>query len=444
MTERESASLIGGGAAIDFGALFRRFSVEEERASFARLPLVDLDGVFAFFIFAGSLLIVELASYGAAVFCCALAGYFIARSDAVRNTLQRQWPFLIFPCFAMMSTLWSDAPFHTLKHSIEFTLTVVAGLLLASVKNPKSMLAGLFGAFTLYTLIALAIGSFVDVGETGTTALTGLNDSKNELSDMAASGFLVSAFMLWIGLRSGSFVQCLLAAAVGAVQLYATIAARSAGGTMGLGVAMAALAVLIGFRNASTSARSTVVVVGGTAALLGAVVLLLFSDDILSWLSLAFGKDETLTGRTYLWEHARELIAERPIAGTGFGAFWQQGNVEAEGLWRVAHIVNRGGFNFHNTVYDVLVDMGWSGLIIFGWTFVSGFWGAAASYVRKPSLLSCYWLGMSVFILVRTPFETIGIYEFYFSTVLLYAIFGSGAVEPLVIRVPERPVATQS
>ena len=49
------------------------------------------------------------------------------------------------------------------------------------------------------------------------------------------------------------------------------------------------------------------------------------------------------------------------MLGRGYYAFWRQGNLDAEGLWRYFGIDSRGGFTFHNTLVDILVTLGWIG-----------------------------------------------------------------------------------
>ncbi|HKD46397.1 MAG TPA: hypothetical protein VKB67_01805, partial [Rhizomicrobium sp.] len=99
-------------------------------------------------------------------------------------------------------------------------------------------------------------------------------------------------------------------------------------------------------------------------------------------------------------------------------------NLDAEGLWQFAHITSRTGFNFHNTGYDILVSLGWVGLILFALTLIVGLVKMAAVYVNGPSLLTAFWLALAASIVARLPVETMGIYEFSAETIFLFAIFG--------------------
>ena len=76
----------------------------------------------------------------------------------------------------------------------------------------------------------------------------------------------------------------------------------------------------------------------------------------------AFGKDATLTGRTYLWAEGLAAARENPFLGVGYQAYWVQGFPEAERLWEEFYIGSRSGFHFHNTYIEVLVELGFVGL----------------------------------------------------------------------------------
>jgi len=152
-----------------------------------------------------------------------------------------------------------------------------------------------------------------------------------------------------------------------------------------------------------------------------------------------FDKDLTLTGRTYLWQRAYDLIAETPWLGKGFHSFWLQGNPDAEGLWQYAGITSREGFNFHNTAIEILVHLGWFGLVVCTLVVVIALGILIARFLIRPNLFICFWLSVLVYELVRTPIESIGITEFYFSTVLIFMAMGSSFAAPSA-----RPSAVQT
>jgi exopolysaccharide production protein ExoQ len=190
--------------------------------------------------------------------------------------------------------------------------------------------------------------------------------------------------------------------------------------------------------------------VGLRAILIGFLcVCLIVGAASFEWLSTQlielgadlFDKDPTLTGRTYLWYRADQLIAERPLLGRGFYAFWLQGNTDAEGLWRYAGITSRGGFSFHNTGVEILVQLGWLGLVTVLLTVLIGLGLLLRRFIRRPNLALCIWMSILLYELVRTPIEAVGMAPFYFSTILTFAALaaalGSGKTEPAYEPTPD-------
>ena len=100
---------------------------------------------------------------------------------------------------------------------------------------------------------------------------------------------------------------------------------------------------------------------------------------------MSTGKDVTLTGRTDLWAVAFQEIAERPVLGTGFQAFWVQGNPLAEELWAMFGIDSRSGFHFHNTLLSNAVEIGIVGVALQAVVFFGGLGASLVWAIRSPS-----------------------------------------------------------
>lgn len=383
---------------------------------------IDAQGVLVFALFSSMLFIARMGTYGAVLFTAAALMWAVWRWDDLLDVMRRRWFLLLLPLYAVLSSAWSDVPLETLRHSGELFITIMAALLLGARGNARSVFLGLFAAFAVYIAVSVAVGTTVDIGMTGTTAVAGLNDSKNEQADTAATGFLISVAAFFMGVKLRSVLQCAIAAAAAAVEIYATIAAVSTGALAGLAVATCVFFVMLAFAPAGRISRAAIVGIGGGVSALLAAAFVLFRGDMVQWAAQTFAKDSTLTGRTYLWSRAQDLIVEKPLFGRGFAAFWQHGNLDAEGLWQFAQITNRTGFNFHSTIYDCLVEVGWIGFLLFMATLLVGLAMLAVNYTRKPSVLASFWIAMAVLMLVRMPVESIGLSEFYFSTVLLFAL----------------------
>lgn len=372
------------------------------------------------------LFLLQLGSKGAAA-AIALAAVLAAveRRNLTRLFDGRALLFLI-PLVCIATALWSDAPGASLRYGAEMFLTVAAGLVLSLTSRPREAIIGAFAAFATYAAISLVFGHYSSAG-TIWAAFTGLDSGKNFLAEIAATGALLAIavpFFLLESWRPMVLLAALAAAPALALEFYILVVARSAGAILALASGVGLLALLLTVSRLPSSWRIGVSVIG--AFLLGLVGL--FHDQIASTASQAaleaFHKDPTLTGRTYLWYRAHQMIAERPLLGHGFYAFWRHGNPDAEGLWQFADIDGRSGFNFHNTGIESLMQFGWVGSLTIAAVVAVTAVALARRFVLHPSVALCLWLALCGFELVRSFFESIGPMPFYFSNVMLAAALG--------------------
>ena len=383
----------------------------------------DSDGFFAFVVVATML--VGGAMFGtasAAAIAVMAAAYLMVRLPQIGEIVGPRSLILVIPIFAVLSVLWSQYPVDTLKYSLEFALTVGIGVLLSAAPHPKAVLWGVFLAFASYVLAALAFGQSVDVGNNGETAFSGLTQGKNLMGDIAANGTLVSLACLVAAVEDRRPFRMLGVLAVTALETYVLLKARSAGALLGMVPAVLALIFALAMRPAGLTMRLIATMFMSLAA---AVMAVAYGSAIVQDSMTLFDKDPTLTGRTYLWQRAADFIAEKPALGTGFNAFWVQGNPDAEGLWRFGGIVDRMGFSFHNTLIELLVNVGWVGVFVFALVAIVSSVLLVRRVLMRPSLALCCWLSLLIYEFVRMPVEAIGTAPFSYGTVLLFAGFGA-------------------
>lgn len=412
------------------------------------VDLLDLEFATAFGLFTAMLFISQLGSLGALVIIGLTGFYALLHLARLYDLLLPRAFILAIPAVIVLSTLWSETRSETLKYAIEFTITVGAGLLLSGSRRPMSVLFGMFLAFGVYIAVSLAFGQSVFVGTTGTTAFSGLNRGKNMLADIASTGLLISAATFLVAFAERRLLLVLAAVLVGGMELYVVIAARSAGAMLGFALATALFALLLALRPIGAVLRATGTFFLGLVLVIAALNYRDLSSAMIDTGARFFDKDMTLTGRTYLWQRAYDLIHETPWLGRGFRSFWLQGNPDAEGLWQYAGIVSRDGFNFHNTAVEILVHLGWVGLIVYGAVVVLALGFLIARFLTRPNLFVCFWLSILVYELVRMPIESIGFTEFYFSTVLLFMALGSAFAVPrgrlLAVPVPKQRLSART
>jgi exopolysaccharide production protein ExoQ len=401
--------------------------------SVARLisvDLLDLEFAAAFGLFSAMLFISQLGSLGALAIIGLTGGYALLHLTRLYEILLPRAFILAIPAVIVLSTLWSETRSETLKYALEFAITAGAGLMLSGSRRPMSVLFGLFMAFSFYIAVSIAFGQSVFVGTSGTTAFSGLNYGKNMLADIASTGLLISGATFLVAIAERRWLLILAALVAAALELYVVIAARSAGAMLGFGIATAVFGLLVLLRPIGVLLRATATFFLALLLLLAALNYRMLSSALMDASTRIFDKDTTLTGRTYLWERAYDLIRETPWLGKGFRSFWLQGNPDAEGLWQYAGIASRDGFNFHNTAVEILVHLGWVGLVVYGSVITLALGFLVVRFVRRPNLFICFWLSILIYELVRMPIESIGFTEFYFSTVLLFMAMGSPFAVP--------------
>jgi exopolysaccharide production protein ExoQ len=395
----------------------------------------DSDGFFAFALAAAMLFAWSLGTAGAAAVAALTLIYAMVRLPQIGEVLAPRAFILIAPILAILSVLWSQYPTETLKYSLEFALTVGSALLLSAAPRPTAVLWGLFFAFACYVAVSLVLGQAVDVGNTGETAFAGLTESKNLLGDIASTGALLSLACFVASIEDRRPFRALLTIVVGAIEVYAMIEARSAGALLGIAPAVASFIFFLALRPARFVVRLLVTML---ASLLAAVGTIGLGSTVLETGMTLFDKDPTLTGRTYLWQRAADFIAEKPILGDGFNGFWVQGNTDAEGLWRYAGIIERMGFSFHNSLIEILVNLGWVGVVVFGSVAIVGSVVLLRRVMTRPTLALCFWMSFVVYELVRTPIEAIGTAPFSHSTLLLFTGLGAGFTARRLAVIPAR------
>jgi exopolysaccharide production protein ExoQ len=326
-------------------------------------------------------------------------------------------PMLVFPLFAIASTAWSEAPGQTLRYSIQFAVSLLAGVLIARRTPGPAAIGAVFCAFFIAGVMSLLSHRYGTVGARGEQVFLGLFGSKNEMA-MAASMLTLSAAAALADPRQPLLIRL---AAIAGLGLGAVLLAmsKSAGATISTAVAGAGFVLMTVLTRIGPRMRVLVAIV---AVLLAAPFGLVAAELAHSTDTVAvkLGKDPTLTGRTYLWERARQYVSVRPVLGHGYEAFWRHGNLEAEGLWRYGKIQERAGFNFHNEYIEILVALGWAGLVLFLITLVTTSVGLVWRLIRAPTPTVAFAASVFFALLMRSPMESTLLGTFNFVSVMFF------------------------
>ena len=340
------------------------------------------------------------------------------------NYAKLHW-IVAFAMVACLSVFWSAAPAVTARAGLQLLSHVACALIAARTVSIRTLTLGsLIGALSVLAY-SLAFGSYHYDDLDGSYTFVGAFASKNQLGLFASLG-VYFAFAAIFVLRERGLWR-MLAVACGALSGYALVASQSAASVVATAVTLAivvGLAVILMF-----SPRVRKVGLLAVAIVAIAIVSVGLNLGAMDLLLGAFGKDSTLTGRTYLWAQGWEAAAQAPMLGAGYQAYWVQGFPEAERLWEEFYITTRSGFHFHNTYIEVLVELGFVGFALLSLVMARVLVGHLTRLLNdRHNQASYVMLGIAVMLLIRSFVEIDVVHPYVVGSFLIYYAAGLLAV----------------
>lgn len=358
----------------------------------------------------------KLGTIGAALFVAPWLIAVFLRPRAAMEGVIRNAPLLVIPSYAIASILWSGEKLDTLKHSLEFLLTILIAIWASTCVRPRTFISALFLSGLAVMILSVLLGTQDLDEETGEYILVGIFASKNQLA-LYASILILTALTLMFDAAQSSRMRLLAVAAI-LPAVWALIVSHSVGSILFCGLGVAAVLVLRMMSLMPTSVRAALFIVGfmlSVAAIIGVTLALGSLDALLN----SVGKDASLTGRTDLWESAFNLIEQRPLLGVGFNAFWHIGNPEAERLWFISHVPPGAGFNFHNLYLNTAVELGLVGTACLAVLLCAIGLRLLWAMLYDPQPHHFLAAGIFVYFVALSPLEAYFLYEFHPGTLLL-------------------------
>lgn len=336
------------------------------------------------------------------------------------NYARYLWLFA-FALFACLSVFWSQAPGVTARAGIQYLSHVICALIAMRVVETCTLIRGGLIGTGLVLAYSLVFGVYHLDPLDGTYSFVGAFASKNQLGFYASLAVLFAFAALFLGVERGLWKVV----AVGSIliALYCLKASQSATSVLttvavvGLCVALRALEMLApAHRKMLFLALAVLTVLSVIAGAYGGGYEMVLG---------AFGKDATLTGRTFLWQQGIEAAKDAPFAGIGYQAFWVQGFAEAERLWAAFFIATRTGFHFHNTFIAASVETGLIGCLLLSMVLVATLWGhlrRLLSVARDRDALVLFTI--AALLAVRTFVEIDILNPYHVGSFLLYFAAG--------------------
>jgi O-antigen ligase len=277
--------------------------------------------------------------------------------------------FIAFVVLALLSTMWSIEPAITMTRFISMlTICLVCGACVMVGWHEqrfqtilRSFLTALMVGSLIFGMIApdLAMEHGTDISLAG--AWRGLMGQKNALGHAAS----ITVF-LWVhGLLTKQVKFWQFAFGFSAAMACLILSHSSTSIFGALFSVMLLLLLLLGSKGKRRYMASVVVVFAVMILLYSLVVLNIFPslDFLLQPVVALTGKDATFSGRTQIWAVIREHISQRPLLGTGFGAYWI-GRVPTSPSY--VFITRKSNFyptEAHNGYLDIINDLGYVGLV---------------------------------------------------------------------------------
>ncbi|MDA8092021.1 MAG: O-antigen ligase [Nitrospiraceae bacterium] len=284
----------------------------------------------------------------------------------------------------IISALWSDFPLLTLRRSAGLVCLTLFGVYVAvnyGGKERLKLFAVALGlsAIASFIFIKLLPSYGIDNGAKDISyagAWKGIFVHKNAFGRVMAVGLIV-----FILLQVKGFKNQIIKWFFVIFTLFLLVFSRSATAILADAVLVFLVPVFKSMR-AHKHIRIFTYCLYISAAI---VVVMWLSADGLRPVLHAMGRDETFTGRTYIWEVVLDNIKKRPLFGYGYQAFW------------AANAGNIMPFYYHSTIphshngfLDIWIDLGLTGLII----YIAGFLQAIRNSItglRSTSETYAFW-----------------------------------------------------
>ena len=352
-----------------------------------------------------------------------MAGMFIYGKKLL-PLLARCWPLFLLPVMFAVSAIWAPSVGDAIKKGMLMGLTGLVAVYLAGKFGARQVIYTYFAVELIAGVMCVMQPNII-----GGVA-NGIFGQKNFL---AINMFLLytSGLVLLLDTQISRIYR--LPALIGLpIALYFIYMSQSATTMV---FAAGATAALLGHRFVWEPAarvrhlRMLSIMVLAIVVLIAVLVLFgLFQLDAGKAVLEALGKDSTLTGRTYLWETARRIMAEHPWTGVGAEGFWRPELGQARSITTFFHYQQFVKFSFHNSYLEIGVHLGYPGMyaaiLLATWCLFN----SVKTWLFNQNTLNGFFLIITALVVIRSNTETDLNTELSGTLVLLFVAAARGAL----------------
>ncbi|MDH6208369.1 O-antigen ligase family protein [Aurantimicrobium minutum] len=348
-------------------------------------------------------------------------------------------PLIAMFAFAFLSLFWSQIPSNSLQSIITFALILFQAILITVNFNTRSMVFG----FVLSGLIAGLISALMAIQNPDMYFSSGFLNGFYEVRSPLAFLLVFSlAASLSITFKFKYPVLIVLG-----VLIYLT---GSSTAFVSVIFVVATISVFQLLRKISSLTKTKQLLVW--TFLSGFFLFCISLSSIyLSELLGVFGKGVTFSGRTKIWELVSETVKQSPLIGFGWGNenIWSLSSdtgysialqwfyiQKLESLSRLAHA--------HSAFWEIFLYLGFVGLFILLWIFISMFFAAIYGLFEKSYRTQDHNSEFFLFVLCSTVvLISYSFTEPYFLFAIGIFITGITATIPILIRKKMQKQASQ-
>jgi exopolysaccharide production protein ExoQ len=262
---------------------------------------------------------------------------------------------LLLVLLAVCSILWSDDPGLTFRRGVALLATTLVGIDFAvrySVRDQVRLVCIVLGSVVLFGIVAqLFFPTLMPSPALDSAAWHGVSGHKNEFART-----VVLATVALLSRSRRSLRDFVLTALAIVVAFGLVILAHSAGALVVL-IALLSLFRIFG----ALRWRPKILVTASLASALIVLPISYLAFQNLDKVTALLGRDASLTGRVGVWQLALTSIANNPIHGYGYSAFW---DADSQAATRIREELNWGVPHGHNGYIDMTLELGFAGLLL--------------------------------------------------------------------------------
>jgi O-antigen ligase len=333
----------------------------------------------------------------------------VMRWRRVLRAARTVWPLLALAALTVLSVSWSVDPMVTMRRSVSLLSATIVAVYLGerySINSFARLLAQTLIVMIILVLVTyvLAPSYVIDYSAYG-GAWRGLSAYKNTFGGHMAIAVVLLVLVRFQRLPWTRYVFLPIAAGL-------LLLSRSANAVACCVVSLAAIPL---WRLMRSERRLLAYPLAALIFCLGIYCILAVPEPLFQIL----GRDPTLTGRTRLWTILLPVIANRPILGYGYAAFWTGLKAEVLSVWidaeRMVPVADNG-------YIDLCLSLGALGVCAFLVLFSRSF-SRAIDYLRsEPGSISLwpitYFCMFAVYNICESTLLTTGTFPFLVFAIL--------------------------